>query len=365
MNLRNVLTDVSDLARERIPAFVHWWVGELAWFLPPAVKRYLQRRESATIIHLGPTTVRIDRFMGGQLLETQSVAYGDRQARAAAANSDLPRALVALPRDQQLIERFKMPDLTPIKLRHALAFEVSRRSPYPAEDTLFDFSVIGRDPDDNTLQIECVIAPKPVVERAQSEARRLGYFPTQVGLAPENASQLDYVLATQKPRRVLRFQTSAFGLIVSILLFCGSVVYAAYHHAGRAERLDQAAAALKADAVKAGAIKMHAEKMVAAGHLIGDRAKEPRVRDVLLEVTKALPDDSWVSSFELNGNELHLIGTSQSASSLIERLAAVPMFERPHFRSAITPLPGAREKGAERFDIALTVTGRRKPGDVQ
>ena len=96
---------------------------------------------------------------------------------------------------------------------------------------------------------------------------------------------------------------------------------------------------------------------------MADRAREARAIDVLVEVTKALPDDTWVSIFELNGNELHLIGTSTSAASLIERLSAAPLFDHPRFRAAITPQAASRDKGAERFDVAVTVKGRHKPGE--
>jgi hypothetical protein len=119
--------------------------------------------------------------------------------------------------------------------------------------------------------------------------------------------------------------------------------------------LAELAGSMKSEALKAQKAHAGAEKQLAAVALLADRAREARAIDVLVEVTKALPDDTWVSIFELNGNELHLIGTSTSAASLIERLSAGPLFDHPRFRAAITPQAASRDKGAERFDVAVTV----------
>jgi general secretion pathway protein L len=203
------------------------------------------------------------------------------------------------------------------------------------------------------------------VQAAQRQVRQLGYDPIAIGLAAEAGPRLRYVFAREKRRRPLRMGWAAAAVFLAASLFGASLLYAASHHAGRAALLTHAADAVKTEALKAQTVKAQAETMVSGGHLLAGRAQEPRVLDVLLEVTRALPDDSWLSTFELNGNEVHLIGTSRSASSLIERLAAVPLFEHPHFRSAITPQTASREKGAERFDIALTVRGRHKSGEVR
>jgi Tfp pilus assembly protein PilN len=78
----------------------------------------------------------------------------------------------------------------------------------------------------------------------------------------------------------------------------------------------------------------------------------------LEELTMLIPDDSWLTDFEFNGDEKKIIlsGYSTSASKLIPILEDSKLFEKVKFTSPITKGGGVKEN----FKIELTLEAAKK-----
>ena len=175
-----------------------WWVGELAWFLPAALKRRIAARKSVFVITLGNGGADIARFAGREALEIRQIPAAELETLPdSAAPCTLP-ALVVLAPDYVQFDRLRMPSAARGRLRQALSFEAARRSPFPVNEMLFDFAVIGEDAGDRSLEIECAMAPAGLVHEAQRTARKLGFCPVAVGLTGETGNALRYVFATER-----------------------------------------------------------------------------------------------------------------------------------------------------------------------
>jgi general secretion pathway protein L len=79
---------------------------------------------------------------------------------------------------------------------------------------------------------------------------------------------------------------------------------------------------------------------------------------ILEELTMLIPDDSWLTDFEFNGDEKKIIlsGYSTSASKLIPILEDSKLFEKVKFTSPITKGGGVKEN----FKIELTPEAAKK-----
>jgi len=77
------------------------------------------------------------------------------------------------------------------------------------------------------------------------------------------------------------------------------------------------------------------------------------VIDVLNDVTKRLPNDTWLQRFSMNGTQVQLQGQAKEASALIGVLQKSPLLDAPALQGAITP--DART-GKEQFLIAANAT---------
>jgi general secretion pathway protein L len=83
---------------------------------------------------------------------------------------------------------------------------------------------------------------------------------------------------------------------------------------------------------------------------------------VLEELTRLLPDTTWVWNLKYNGKEMELSGFADSASDLIPLLDRSPLFEKVEFLAPVTKemqMRGDGNKEKERFKIKAKIEGRR------
>ena len=83
---------------------------------------------------------------------------------------------------------------------------------------------------------------------------------------------------------------------------------------------------------------------------------------VLEELTRLLPDTTWIWNLKYNGKEMELSGFADSASDLIPLLDRSPLFEKVEFLAPVTKemqMRGDGNKEKERFKIKAKMEGRR------
>ena len=90
--------------------------------------------------------------------------------------------------------------------------------------------------------------------------------------------------------------------------------------------------------------------------LVDRRRTEPRALDHLVEVTRLLPDDSYLIQMTLAGGKLAMTGYAARATPLLGIVERSDRFAAARFTEPV--LPDAR-MGAERFAIAADLAGPR------
>jgi general secretion pathway protein L len=84
--------------------------------------------------------------------------------------------------------------------------------------------------------------------------------------------------------------------------------------------------------------------------------------EVMEELTKVLPDTTWIWNLKYNGKEIELSGFADSASDLIPLLDKSPLFEKVEFMAPVTKemqMRGDGSKEKERFKIKARIEGRK------
>jgi general secretion pathway protein L len=90
-----------------------------------------------------------------------------------------------------------------------------------------------------------------------------------------------------------------------------------------------------------------------ANFLAEAKTTSPVLVQVLNELTRLLPDGTWLHQLELNGKEMIMQGESPASSAIIGLIEASPLFRNVTYRSPVTQ---NRVTGAERFNLAAEVT---------
>jgi general secretion pathway protein L len=92
------------------------------------------------------------------------------------------------------------------------------------------------------------------------------------------------------------------------------------------------------------------------------RSGEIRKVEVLEELTRLLPETTWIWNLKYNGKEIELSGFTDSASDLIPLLDKSPLFEKVEFMAPVTKemqMRGDGNKEKERFKIKARIEGRK------
>jgi general secretion pathway protein L len=91
------------------------------------------------------------------------------------------------------------------------------------------------------------------------------------------------------------------------------------------------------------------------GAVRGRKKSGRQMVEILEEITKRLPDTTWISDFQFADGVIILDGHAKSASELISIFAASSLFYEPSFVSPVMRDPG--RGGAERFRLQMKLTG--------
>jgi general secretion pathway protein L len=86
------------------------------------------------------------------------------------------------------------------------------------------------------------------------------------------------------------------------------------------------------------------------------RADAPTAIEVMDEVTRRLPDGTYLEKFAMEGDQLTLIGLSNQASALVGRMEGSPLWKSPALSGAVQPDPAT---GRDRFTLTAEL-GRGK-----
>jgi general secretion pathway protein L len=79
---------------------------------------------------------------------------------------------------------------------------------------------------------------------------------------------------------------------------------------------------------------------------------------VLEELSKRIPDDTFLAQLDYDGKTLQIQGESASASGLVELLEASPMFKDVGFKAQLTKIQGT---STDRFHIAAILEDDARP----
>ncbi|MFO7839165.1 MAG: pilus assembly protein PilM [Desulfosalsimonadaceae bacterium] len=102
------------------------------------------------------------------------------------------------------------------------------------------------------------------------------------------------------------------------------------------ERLDQELSRLRAEAREIEQIRSDIDRLQSRIHRLESlRPGNAYVVNVLMELTRRIPDSAWVRVLNISGNEVTVHGTAESASALVPVLDDAPMFHGVEFLSSI------------------------------
>jgi general secretion pathway protein L len=335
----------------------------LVSLLPAALRRQLGASRRRLLLGVNGNELQLREFteehtgMLGMLPLDDPQLLEDLRARLDAGAAGVPRWLL-LDATQVLRPHLMVPAGAEPRLREMMAHEIDRQTPFALDQVTFEARVLARDVATRQLRVELVVLP---LAQLQSLLARLG--PLAAGLAgidvlgadhrPLGVNLLPQAARTQRGDRARALNFALGAAAAAIVLVSLWITLGNRQDANAA--WDERVAAAQREAREARKLRNSLESSVrAANFLARQRARQPTVLEVLADLTRRLPDETWLEKVAINGGNVVLIGQSDHASALVGLLQDSALLHKPTLTGSVQADP---RTGKERFTLTAVVTG--------
>ncbi len=360
--------------RQGAAQFWRWWSGELLALLPARVRDRVIPASQRLVVDFSNDKAHFLRSKGGTLKRVGSVILDDpdmialpQEGQRKAVQRILDRAglrgadgLVRLPRDKVLRRVVDLPAAAAENLREVLGFEMDRQTPFKADEVRFDFRVSSQDPQRKRIKVDLVVVPRDVVDRVMRLADAWGVDFNLVDMGGKTLHEDQLFDLLPRASRAARGQLRR-RLIFATSVLCAAMVSAAVYLPLQTKYDDLASleallSRARTDAAKVDEMRQQVENLTTRSRFVVElKAKQRTATEVLNEVTRILPDTTWVLKFGMRRNRLNVSGYSAKPSALIALLEDSAMFASVRFSSPVTM---DQKVGLERFNLTATILGR-------
>jgi general secretion pathway protein L len=340
-----------------------WWRDAVAQWLPLAWRRSLGLTHDRLLLVPQDAGVRLLLQQGEALSELAVLPLLAAGTRTDPLEALLPPRLAALPRwllldaGEALRRRLQLPAAAADRLHEVLGFEVDRQTPFASDQIVHAARLLGRAAD-GQISAELVVLTRVRVQAALAAVG--AYAPGLAGLdlavgegtLGVNLLPAEWRRTPADPWRQWRWALLAVALIALV--------------AGMAQVLANRRAAADAFAAKVEALAPRARSAALARQQLQDladgmrflqqqRAARPTTVEILAELTRRLPADTYLEKLTVEDGRITLIGLSAHASDLVGRLEGSPLWRAPALAGAVQPDPRA---GRDRFTLVADVADR-------
>ena len=350
--------------------FIRWWIAELVGCLPERIRpRFVLNRKKLVVLVDG-NRVTLERRNGhgdtrlGQFDLTRADPTHLRKAikrvtRKARLNS--AQVMFCLDGDQVLRRTIHLPIAAMENMREVLGFEMDRYTPFNVQETCYDFEIIAADPKNKRVTVDLAVTTNDAVQRVFDVAKLLNLEPTWIGptTAPGSKDASFNFLPPKQSKvhgPVWRGITAIAA--VGLMMLLVNAIYLPIKLKQDAVRLsEERLIQARTDAVETDRLKEQFDHLLERSRFVlKQKHALTRVTELIDEVTRVLPDDTWLLQFDLKEDKLELTGYSTKALALLEILEKSRMLRSVRFTSPVTP---DTRLGVDRFRLTALVAQKQ------
>lgn len=357
----------------RAGGFFAWWGQGLAAWLPRAWRSSLGFDRGRLLLGVEGDGVRVRLRDGdglrdlGRMPPPAELEVDGNDVLATLLSpsmAELPRWLL-LPASACLRRRLVLPAAAAERLRDVTGFEIDRQTPFAAEEAAYDARLLSRREGDGQLDVELVVVPRAVLDAQRAALGAQSRWLAGADVAGADGEPLGVNLlppavrfAPSDPWRAWNFALAG----IAVLAIAAAMW----------QMLDNRRAAADAFAVVAGRqaeaarkVSMQRQRLVdlVQGQAFLDQSRNGRATtvEVLDDLSRRLPDDTYLEKFALEGDRMTLIGLSSEASSLVGRLEGSKLWSKPAFTGQLVPDPRTKR---DRFTLVASLVDTGPDADA-
>lgn len=347
-----------------IHRFLGWWWRELHGLLPLALRPLPPAASQYLWVEFVGSQAHLRRVSGQSFVEVGSInlAEPDAEARKLAWGAVLgrmrrPRLAVSLSPGQTLYRTLRLPLAARDNMHQVIGFELGRYTPFNAEQAWYDFRERRCDYETGHLDLELAVVARSSLGKHVAMLRELEY--PVYAIAP-----MDELLTTDRyfnvlpgdlrpPPSLARKLAYITLTAVPLLLLALALGIPVWQKREIAITLDSQLRQAKNEAVVIEALRGTLDKSTSEyAFLLEKKLRRPNVVEVLDDLTRVLPDETWVTQIGTKNDEIVIGGETRASSRLVPLLEKSKFFTEASFKSPLVKSPNSN---AERFQVGATI----------
>lgn len=354
--------------------FLAWWWSELAALVPEDLRRWWLESDRVLFLTFDDRKrLLLERVtVGGrgiEVLMSIDMSNDELTPQGSRLKQELFRrmdgkfsTLLCLASTKVLRQTITLPLAAEENLQQTLQFEIDRYTPFKAEQVYFDYRIKDRDSVHRKLVIDLILTKKERVDKELADAAALGLHVNRVISADDMLSQSSFNLMPRAPTNASRWQVPWSRVLlagIAVLLLLALLAVPLWQKRAAAISLLQPLQEAKIKATETDALRDRLNALVAEHNLLPDKKwQDFSPSGVLAEISKLLPDDTFVTVLDYDGKTLQIQGESASAANLVETIDASPMFKDVNFKAQVSKIQGTAN---DRFHISATLDDGIRP----
>ncbi|MCE9550770.1 MAG: PilN domain-containing protein [Betaproteobacteria bacterium] len=345
--------------------FWRWWSGELIALVPQRLRQSSANAANGLLIEVTPQVVILHRWLQGSLTEQGRVdrQSGDHDTQGIAFHALFSKlhkhdeqVALWLTDAQCLAKQIELPLAAAKNLRQVLGFEMDRHTPYKAEQVYFDFRVLRVDNQKNRLAVKLVVVPRSEMDGSLDLLEHWGASANAAYVASvaPNGDDINLMPAERNTAQTSKLRAINPGLLLlTLTLAMAAITIPIWQKREAVIALLPIVDRAKQQARETDVLRREQERLAAEYNFMLDKKQAvPPLVILLEELSRLLPDDTWVQQLNLKGKELQIQGETGSSSKLIALIESTRILHDANFRS---PLTKGNMPNSERYHLVAEI----------
>jgi general secretion pathway protein L len=233
---------------------------------------------------------------------------------------------------------------------------MDRQTPFRAKDIYFDWKILESGSDTGQIRVKIFLVPRSEVDGKLRALQALSLAPAGVDILDRGHTMgMNLLPAEQRVRQANR--TARFNFVVAgatVILLALVMTQSLYLRSHQVAELEAAIAAVQDEARQVQRIKEQiGDSSEAATFLTIRRDESPLAIEILADITRILPDDTYLDRLVIGQTNVQIQGKSQNAQQLIEKVNESELFDAASFRGS-TRLDA--RSGLEIFEVNANIS---------
>jgi len=352
----------TRLAKTPLPGFFRWWGSQLVACLPARWRGLVEERSESLLLDLRPDEVIVWREHADHTNEYARISRAlppdaqsaEFQRLRNAIDDPGVRTVLCIPAERVLQRNLTLPAAAEENIRQVLAFEMDRQTPFKADQIYFDSRVTGRDASGRNLLVELVLLPRAQLDQELSTlttgASSLDGVDAWRGEPGGARRQINLLPAERRARhRDMRLPLNLGLAALVVVLLIVNMDESLANRAAAVEAMRAEVDKSNTEARQVAALRKTLADSIAGANFLTDKKRNSPLTDALLDdLTRRLPEDTYLERLQIESGQVQLQGQSKEAAKLIAALSNSTCLGDPRLQGQIQPDP---RTGKERFQI--------------